>query len=413
MRLFLFASIVLLIGCTQNVSNSNKFLSQSDTLIIKTVKHKGLGLFQNGAGLITFLDTSEWKKRLEPINRYPNYTIQYPDNGKNWKLNFFSYMFDSLRYYDEETGKELLQQNLSLADKSLIMIKGSLNNKEVLILDENNNKDFRDDSIRTIKKWDEITDEDLIKCKYKINRGIDVLVDSGYIKIGILNGMLLESAAQHLTANFSIDNNNYVIGVDGEYASSFGFYRPRMYLFSEQGVKRDTFLLRDIVKLGEYIKLGKHHYKFHKLYNGCGTIVLTKEDGFNKLIGTQVGMKFSRFKCLTINGDTLTSSELIKDKPLLIANVSSCTPRYYNLFKNMNKYCKKSLNIIALDVGVTKDLNAITIDVDEDFNKDVYNKYRKKYSTYDCYLINKSGRIIDKFDIYYWDKNLTQFKDIN
>jgi hypothetical protein len=72
--------------------------------------------------------------------------------------------------------------------------------------------------------------------------------------------------------------------------------------------------------------------------------------------------------------------------------------------------CRDSLNIIALEHNEIKGLDGIVINVSGDVNKEAYDIYRNAYSNYDCYLINRSGRIIDKFQIFDWESNLKRYK---
>jgi len=145
--------MVCFFGCKQPEKNINQFSSQLDTLIIKTVKQKGTGLFLSGAGSASFRDTNDWKN-LDWFDGYPDYKITFPDNIEDLKLSFQYIMFDSLRFYDEKSKKSLWQKNLSLADQQILMITGIIDNKEVFIVDNNHNKDLRDDSVRVFGEWD-------------------------------------------------------------------------------------------------------------------------------------------------------------------------------------------------------------------------------------------------------------------
>ena len=167
--------------------------------------------------------------------------------------------------------------------------------------------------------------------------------------------------------------------------------------------------MRDIINYGEYVRLGKDYYKFHDLYNGCGTIVLTKEERFDTIIGTQIGMLAPKFQCFTIHNDTISSDNLDWHKPILIANFSGCTGRSYDKFNELNTLLGDTINIIGLESGINKDIGGILVDVEIEYNKDIYKKYRNAYSSYDCYLIDTNKRIIDKFDIFDWETYLTEF----
>lgn len=409
MRKFtLLILVVSFFGCKQPEKNIIQFSSQLDTLIIKTVKQKGTGLFMSGAGSATFRDTNDWKN-LDWFDGYPDYKVIYPDNVEDLKLGFQYIMFDSLRFYNEKSKEIFWQKNLTLADQQILMITGIIDNNEVFIVDNNHNKDLRDDSIRAFREWDWSYNNNLILCKYSIDCGTNVYEDSSWFQIGLNNNQLYQSTAQHLIADFSIDDNKYRIGIIDENSSTFGFFKPVLCTLMDNGVNKDTVLIRDIVNYGEYVKLGKEYYKFHDLYDGCGTIVLTKENRFDTIIGTQIGMLAPNFKCSTIHNDTMSSDNLDWHKSLLIANFSRCTGRSYDKFKELNALLSDTINIIGLESGINKDIGGILIDVEIDYNKEFYKKYRDAYSSYDCYLIDTNKRIIDKFDIFDWEDYLTDF----
>ena len=401
--------IILLIGCSETKNHPNQFSSLSDTLIIHSHKHKGTGLFNVGAGAATFKDTSDLKS-MEDFYFYPDYRVIYPENMEDLKLGFQIIAFDSLRYFNETLDNTKYQNINSLADRQILMITGRINDTEVFMVDDNHNQDFRDDSIRIMKDWDWYSEENLILCNYNLDLENQTVKDSGWFRIGNYYDRMLHSASQHLLADLSIDEKRFKIGIADYNAVSFDFYRPVLALLESDEMIRDTLLKRDIIYPGEYLKLGKHHYKFHDLYNGSGTIVLTKEERFDTLVGTQVGMLAPDFKCLSIQGDTLKMNDLIKGKPLLLANYSGCTSRSYNIFKKLNSECEESFQIIGLEHGINKIMDGTHVDIKLEYNKDIYEKYRKAYSSYDCYLIGTGGRILDKFDIFDWEEYLSDYK---
>lgn len=410
-KIITIACIIFFFGCTQRVHETNNFSLDSDTLYLESVKLKGDGIFKIGASEPSFRDTSEWKN-LDWFEYYPDYHFVLPDSVTDLKLGFYFLMFDSLKYFDESKQKVFYQQNYSLTDRQILMVKGNLHNKEILIVDDNDNKDLRDDSIRQITEWDWNSDENLIDIKYQIDYGNKIVKDTGWYKIGKFRNSLLNSTSQHLQSRFEIDNIIYEINVADENSSTFCFFKPIMYLVSDNGISRDTLILRDIIMQGEYIKLGQFYYKFQKLYNGSGTIVLTKEKNFEKLTGTQIGMIAPEFTCQTVSGDTIKSSNL-HDKSIIILNSCGCggdrfsTQAYYDI---REKYPNDTY-IIRLDSGIDKNLDGFQIDTEEKFNGDIYQKYRNAYCSRICYLINKDGRIEDKFDVSDWEVNLSKYFD--
>lgn len=408
--LLMIIILLLAIGCQEKADNQNIFSSQTDTLFIKTTKLKGDSLFNLGAGSATFKDTSDWKK-LDWFQYYPDYPIIYPGSIKNLELGFIVLMFDSLTYYDFESDQVFKQKNYSLADREIIMIKGLLNDKEIFIVDQNNNKDLTDDTIRVFQEWNWKSDASLIPIQYTIDFGNVQKHETGWYKIGLNRGTLLNSTSQFLLSKFTIDNESFVVGVADGNGSTFDFYRPIMYPFVENGISRDTLIMSDIVNLKEYIKLGRNYYKFEQLYNGCGTIVLVKERNFNSLVGTQIGMIAPMTDFTTITGKQYHIKNFL-EKPILIANISNCSPQSYEQYKEIIGSYSDKIDIIGVEYSIKENIGGLMIDISDSVNSDFYKNYRNAYSSYDCYLINKEKKVIDKFGVFEWKATMIKhFKE--
>lgn len=398
------------IGCQEKTNNQNEFTSQTDTLFLQTIKMKGDSLFDLGAGSATFRDTSDWKQ-LYWFNYYPDYAIVYPDSIKNMELSFIVLMFDSLNYYDFGSNQMFKQKNYSLADREILIIKGLMNDKEIFIVDQNNNKDLTDDTIRVFQEWNWKSDENLIPIQYNIDFGNKSIHETGWYKIGLNRGELLNSNSQFLLSKFTMDNELFVVGVADDNGSTFDFHRPIMYPFVENGISRDTLIMGDLAKLNDYIKLGSNYYKFDKLYNGSGTIVLVKENNFNSLVGTQIGMIAPTTDFTTTTGKQYNIKNF-SEKPILIANISGCTPRSYEQYKEIVGSYSDKIDIIGMEHSIKENIGGLMVDISDSVNSDFYINYRNAYSSYDCYLINKEKRIIDKFDVFDWKTTMIKhFKD--
>ena len=113
------------------------------------------------------------------------------------------------------------------------------------------------------------------------------------------------------------------------------------------------------------------------------------------------------FICKTVAGDTVSSSAL-HDRIMVIANSCECggdrlsTEAYYD----MRKEYTNNIHILRLDSKIDKGSEGLQIDMDEEFNRDIYNKYRNAYCSRMCYVIDKNNRIIDKFPVSKWISDL-------
>jgi len=71
---------------------------------------------------------------------------------------------------------------------------------------------------------------------------------------------------------------------------------------------------------------------------------------------------------------------------------------------------KGKLKIVGVNYGIRENLGGIMVDIEDKYNLEFYNNYRNAYSSYECLLIDKKGKIIDKFDVFDWKKNLSKIE---
>ena len=375
------ASLFTIISCQKHKIVQNQFSSLSDTLFIKTKKIKGNGLFDLGYGSIQFKDTSE---------TFSN-SIKYPTDIKNLK-----------RFQLKTDFKETKDYNLEI-------LLGNKNGKQVYIVDENNNKDLTDDSVRDCEKIIWSSPPEIVNTKYLISNGQQTVKDSSWLCIGNSNGRILLGKREHLIGKFSIDNENFEIGVvepRNPMSFSYGFF-PDIAVLSNLGIKKDSISYSDLMQHGEVLNLNNKYYRFDSISNNGDLIALVKDNDFLTKTGTQKGMIAPSFRVITISGDTLKNSDL-RNKFTIIANSCGCggdkksTQSYYDIEKTFGDL----INILHVDSGMEKSDIGIHIDSEEEFNKEFYNNYRKQYCSRICYVIGKDNRIVEKFHINEWKKLL-------
>jgi hypothetical protein len=377
-NLFKILIIVLILnqGCRHGGNEINHFSTECDTLKIRTEKQKGAGLFSLGATDLNFQDASE---------EFP-YTVKYPQNILELRRVQLSTDFraEEEHYIDVMTGKNGKQK--------------------VYIVDENNNNDFTDDSVRICQpiRWN--STDDLVLCKYLISNGQEIVNDSTWVKFGMLWGKLYYGRSEHLISDFSIDNEQFTVGIiDGRTGDFiYGVY-PEIALLSHNTVSKDTLLKRDILKLGELINLNGNYYRFTNVSHNGEYVTLVKEENFTKEVGTQVGMIAPDFTCISVAGDTINSSTL-HDRIMIIANSCGCggdrlsTKAFYDIKKEYSD----NIHILRLDSKIDKKAKGLQIDMEEKFNSDIYYKFRSAYCTRICYVVDVNNRIIDRFPVSDW-----------
>ncbi|MHA7941944.1 hypothetical protein ACJOV8_002590 [Formosa sp. 3Alg 14/1] len=374
-------SLFSIISCQKNKIIQNQFSSLSDTIFIKTNKVKGSSLFDLGYGSIQFKDTAD---------TFSN-SIIYPVDIKNLK-----------RFQLKTDFKETKDYNVEI-------LLGHKNGKQIFVVDENNNKDLTDDSIRDCENIIWSTPPEILKTKYLISNGQKIVEDSSWLCIGNSNGRILLGKREHLIGKFSIDDQNFEIGVvepKNPGSFSYGFF-PDIAILSNLGIKKDSISYSDLIQYGEVLNLNNKYYRFDSISNNGDLITLVKDNNFLAKIGTQKGTIAPSFRVITISGDTLKSSDLY-NKFTVIANTCGCggdkksTQSLYDIEKTFGD----SINVLHVDSGMEKSDIGVHIDSEEAFNKDFYNNYRKQYCSRICYVIGKDNRIVEKFDINEWKKLL-------
>jgi hypothetical protein len=404
LQFFSIISTVAIIGCNSPKEYLvNHFTSSCDTIILTTEKMKGYDIFPMDAGVLHFFDTTEFYK----------YQVKFPGNISNIKISYKIIDFKKFSY--EAFHNKALWDDLSLKNNSVCVMSGRRGNDTVFVLDENNNKDFSDDSVRLYKNMDWKTTTKLIKSKYFVNNGKEIVEDSTWVNIGTIDGTeLWFFVSNHLESSFSIDGNPYQIGIVDK-QSQYCFDEPILSLISQNGIRKDTLLETELLKKGEYLKLEDNYYRFDTISNDGKYITLIKEKDFNSKIGTQVGMISPDFNCHSITGDSISSINY-RGKYLLIINVSACWSKIssYKCYKDLTEAYEGKFEFIGIDNSpVTLDNNIRNLNLKGSFviaeNNPVLQKaFRPAYCSRTCFLINPAGRIIDKFEIFDWESSLTR-----
>lgn len=386
MKSILSITLIFLIfvqACQQNLDSEelNQFTTTTDTLLIRTTKTKGAGLFSLGVGTISFRDSAE-------AFQYP---LVFPANISNIK--------------GIQIGTDLYSKTPDYID----IVSGLIDNEQVFIVDQNNNKDFTDDTVRQLKPIEWYSSENSIKVSYKMYDGQKIVRDSSWIKIGTQNGRLLYGRDEHLKADLHLNGESYLIGIMDQWSSMMFNYseRSEVALFSDMTITKDTLLKRDLIKMGEYLNLGDSYFRLDKISNNGDYMVLIKEPNFQNTIGTQVGMLAPDFKAISIDGDTV-NSDALHDKPIVLANSCGCggDTQSTEAFYEIKDALGKQVHILRLDSGIEESESGWHIDMEDDYNKEIYNNYRGEYCSRIGYVIGTDQRLIEKFEIKSWQSFL-------
>lgn len=424
------SKIILIFLCLFSFEHSvkaqkvNDFSSFKDTLLLKTEKIKGFGLMGYASKKLDFSD----------ISKFNDFSIMYPKNIKKiriaydlidlkpeWygrlKRNKSEYLTSFLKSY---VPQKIDTSNIpKLKDNTIVVLTGEQDGHQIYIVDENNNKDLRDDSIRSCKNLKKIAIQNKpIKVKYNIYNGEKMVEDLGWVILGLNRANIFESfiISHHLESTFAIDKKTYKVQVvNGIEFNRFCFEKPIMTLVGQNGVYKDSIMEQDKINQGEYLKLENKYYRFDNVSNDGRFIKLVLEKDVSSKVATQVGFIAPAFKCRTIDNDSILSGNYQK-KYLLLANVSACWSEKssYECFKELSEVYGSQISILGIDNSpntLEQNIKKLKLNgqfVIADNNPTIKNSYRKDFCSRTCFLINPEGRIIDKFEIDDWKSRLKE-----
>lgn len=391
-----------------------------DTLILKTRQVKGPGLMYYLAGI------NDLRFQIPDSLKYD---VILPDNIRDIKVaveladyNTYGYERtikagnDTSKYYKDLVLRKKFNPSriLTYKENSVCFLKGVKGRDTILIVDENNNKDFRDDPVRPIEKIDFRSKDKLFKCDYTIYNGKKYVTASNWITIGTWreDGIWFMSN-QHYMADLKLGKSKYEIELFC-WDTRFWFYRPQIALVGANGYRRDTVLEGEILKTGEYLKLKEGIYKFDDIANDASTMTLIREDHYQDIAGTQIGSLAPPFKCRTTNGDSV-SLEDYKGSTVLLVNISACysVPGSQVVYRDLAENYGSKLDMVVIDRagGYLKqienwNLTGKLVNADTPENVQFAKNYRPDFCSRTCFLIGADGRIVDKFEIFDWEKCL-------
>lgn len=429
-RSVLLLITVGLLACNKTQVNQNNFSNTDRILNLQTIKQKGCGLFSPSVGSLYFQKPGENHfgidfKIPETIGDVEIATVLLdikPDiYMKFQKGNIDSASFNNFAVKFNIDTVSLPKQEI--IENYLSILKGIKNDSTIIIVDQNNNRDFSDDTIRRLDPIQWKSTKSLIEFNYEIFNGSEIVSSKSWLNIGPSkrNGDLSYCISQHVSSRISIDDHSYTIAVADDQGNC-SFDEINIALIEENGIKKDTLFTQDYLKHGEYLKLGSHYYKFEKITNDGSRITLIKEDKFASKIGTQIGMIAPNFKSHTIQGDTITLKEY-KGSYLLLVNVSGCWSlkgSSYKFYKELIETYSGTTKFIGIDNSLNllqQNINELNLKgefiIAEDNNNLIQKNYRPDYCSRICFLISPDGRIVDRFEISDWKSALAKHPDFN
>lgn len=413
--------IILLVSCQHESLMQNSFSSSADTLQIITTKYKGTGVFHPG--------TLPLRRTHDTLNLFIG-DIKYPIGIDSMKRAELSVDFTARIYYQYKKGQDKLLEivkedlkynyidtSLSLqeSESHINIIEGHLDGKRVLIVDENNNKDLSDDSIRQVDELELDNPNDFVEFSYPIYNGSEIVIEKSWLGFRIHNNMIWWGKKEHIIAEFTIDEKFFSIDIGRPNAYDFVYdfddmhpYILQFKLLSDEEDAYD-FLKSNYLQLGQYVKLDDQFYCLQNLSRDGKELTLVKEDDFPSKTGIQVGLKAPEFTCIAQNGDTVRSADL-KDKGLIIVNMCGCGGDYESVqaYNEILSELGEEYHVLGVDDQFFSETKGLLINSGDPFNEEFYKNYRQMYCSRTTYVIDKDFRIETRFVTTDWQAFFVQ-----
>jgi hypothetical protein len=331
---------------------------------------------------------------------------------------------DTVAVFNEEAiyprGIDSLQRTSILVDyrakdnKTFVeIVKGYKESKPVFVVDQNYNKDFTDDEVRELKEIEWNKKPSLVKTKYLISNGYEMVLDSSWLRIGTIpNGRTALGKSEHLLGEIKIDGKPYSFGVIDPW-NRIGFNYDlflKSAIISKEGKKVDSITPKNTLMLGEILDFNGSYYRFEGTSNRGDTAILIKDRAIQEKTGTQVGMQAPNFSVVSTEGERLNKDQF-KDKITIIANSCGCggDKESTQAVVDIKDEFGDKLHVLNMDSAIKEKLNTYQIDSEVKENKAFYETYRKTYCSRLVYVIATDGTIVDKFSIFDWKDALPSF----
>jgi len=424
-KVALILLLTAVFACSRPAEDIPQFSSNQDTLHIATKLHKGAGRFERVFSSLRFEDIREL-----------SYPLKLPDNLLNIKhaSKVVDYDADWYKRHRHDEGLELppfimeaiLDNTLDTTQlpteeqNRIDIITGLRDSVQIYIVDENNNQDLTDDSVRLIMPMHWQSNDNLLKSIFHRYDGEKIVKDSSWLKVGTLSSKtkLYLGFAEYVTADFYLDERFYQLGTADFQTSFYTYLEPTIILLNKDSVGRDSVrresLVRETLYPNEFISLNNEYYRIHKVSRFGDYITLVKDKSFSTQTGSQVGIKAPNFTAITTAGDSIISSNM-HDKPILIANSCGCggDKKSLNAYYEIEKQYGDRAHVLHIDSGIPEINNneGIHIDMQDTPNENFYDQFRKAYCSRVCYVIDVNNTVVDKFYITDWKDFLPKILD--
>lgn len=420
-KLPLFLTAILILSGI-HPAQAGQYTTPPDTLTLKTTKHEGYGLFGGGY----------WSPYVEEIAPEDERRKIIPQGISELKVARQEVDIKVLQYHRlVESQHEYLPTFLEInypgridtanlpspAQNGVEAIIGQKDGKPIFIVDENGNRDYRDDPIRPLLEMSSAMKERPVQCHYAVYNGKEIIPDVGWVYFGLSSDEKVKvSVAQYLSADYSIGGQHYQLdAISWMPFTSFCFDSPKISITAQNGVAKDSLLFSEQYELGEYLELGGAYYQFASIANDGSTITLIREDDVSDKIGTQAGFIAPDFEAVSTSGHPLALNDY-RGQYLLLTNITACWSKKmsYEYYRELWDDYHEKMAIVAIDespLALQNNIEDLGLKGEFIIGKDnpsVKKTYREDYCSRVCFLIDPTGRIVDRFEISDWQESLAK-----
>lgn len=409
----IFPFLILFVSCQQNPTTHNSFSSSTDTLLITTTKQKGVGVFGESSGPLSTRDTSGsfittivYPPGLEDLKRvewFVDYKNRYYHEYKRGKEFFLDRLLADIEKNRIDTSMFLPE-----SENVINIVEGYADGRKVIIVDENNNKDLADDSVRIFDEIEWLNPEHFVEVRFPFLNGNEITEEVSWINFRRLgdNEELDIGKFEHVVADFHVDDKPFriaAINIGGGF--SYDQHSPLRLLFVllDEKEEREALNPSEYLQLGQFVKLDDQYYCIKDISRNGGRLTLVREDDFPSQVGIQVGMLAPEFQCVTENGDTLHSRDL-KGKGIIVVNMCGCSGNngVFKAYEDILTKYGESHHVLGVDSNFGPHTTGTLINSENPFNGKFSVNYRQAYCSYTTYIINKEFRIDNKFTTMNW-----------
>ena len=287
-------------------------------------------------------------------------TILSYDSTDSKKLNIYR---DSLKMFDAQNS-----HNLNI-------VSGYKGNKQIIIADLNNNKDFSDDYVLSFPKDNigSIKGDSVVEFKYHLKdsvsekplkRNIRIFPDSNGPFAWSLKDSLNRSLAtsfefmDFMKGQLKIDTLDYDVALQGFIKKrTIIIIKPtNVSLSDEDKIFNENFYY----SVGDTLLLEDSYYKIDSLSENLRKLHFSKLDGLEEYQGRREGVNMKNYDLTTLTKDTATIKQFSEGKKFILLDFwgTWCVP-CLELLPSLKKFHKENNDVSIISIALDESIDVV------------------------------------------------------